>query len=85
MPKPKDMRREVIPERVIDALKWHNRQEAKLLERLATQEQDLIQIANWVSEALYHDGEHHKQWYLAHIGLLCGLQIDFEEVGAIAP
>lgn len=78
-------RREVIPERVLDQLKWHNQQEKRLIDQLANLEQDLIQIANWVSEALATDGEHHKQWYLAHIGLLCGLTINFDEIGAIAP
>ena len=80
-----EMRQEVIPERVIDALKWHNRQEAALLERLGQQEQDLIQIANWVNEALATDGAHHKQWYLAQIGLLCGLKIDWSTLRAVAP
>ena len=77
--------REIIPDRVIDQLKWHNQQEKRLLDQLTTMEQDLIQIANLVSEALATDGEHHKQWFLAHIGLLCDLKIDFDEIGAIAP
>lgn len=79
------MRQEVIPERVLDQLKWHNQQEKHLLDQLSDQERDLIQIANLVSEALHTDGARHKQWYLAQIGVLCGLTIDFEEVGAIAP
>lgn len=78
-------RREIIPERVMDQLRWHNEQEKRLLDQLASQEEALIQIANLVSEALQTDGARHKQWYLAHIGLQCGLTIDFEEVGAIAP
>lgn len=79
------LRQEVIPERVLDQLKWHNQQEKRLLGQLVDQERDLIQIANLVSRALVTDGAHHKQWFLAQIGVLCGLMIDFEEVGAIAP
>lgn len=79
------MKQEVIPERVLDQLKWHNQQEKWLLDQLADQERDLIQIANWVTEALQTDGAHHKQWYLAQIGLLCGMKIDWSELRAIAP
>ena len=33
---------------------------------------------NLVLEALYHDGGHHKQWYLEEIGKALGINIKSE-------
>jgi len=33
-------------------------------------------VKELLEDALYTDGEHHKQWYLEKIGDLCGVNID---------
>lgn len=44
-----------------------------------TTEEKLKKIREIVEEAVFTDGEHHKQWYLVQIGDIIGIDVDLEE------